>query len=151
MYTSPLERFLRHFLFVWVIAVVLVVIFLFIFVSPLSPFHQCTLIGCRDALDLTISREPHSEYTIKLTSNTGETRSVTCTPGTVSASGPIDALCRTGIVTVYGFSPAEVTVQITWQGGSYMVTKRPEYTTLHPNGIFCPPSCRLGKISLELP
>lgn len=151
MYTSPFGKFLRRFLIIWIIAVVLVVVFLLIFVSPLSPFHTCTLIGCRDALQLSLTHEPPGQYSILLTSSTGETRSVTCAPGVNSASGAIEALCRTGSVIIYGFTPADVTVEITWQGGSYTTTGHPDYTSLHPNGLFCPPTCRLGKLSILLP
>ncbi len=152
MNTTPSGKFLQRFLIVWIIAVIFVVLFLFVFISPLSPFHACTLIGCRDTLQLKLAHEPLSQYTILLTSSSGETRSVTCSPGKISATNPTDAMCRTGIVSIYGFSPAEVTVQVTWQGGDYTTTNgHPEYTTFHPNGIFCPPACRLGKLSIELP
>ncbi len=151
MYTSPIQKFLRRFVVIWLLAIVILLALYVIFLSPLSPLHQCTLIGCRDLLELKLSHEPTSTYTLLVTDPTGDTRRITCTPGLSSASSNGSAICRTGIVTIYQFSPAQVTVTITWQAGSYSVSGSPRYETFHPNGLFCPPRCRLGKLSLDLP
>jgi hypothetical protein len=151
MYTSPFRKFLRRYLLVWIVAVAVLLVLYVIFLSPLSPFHRCTLIGCRDTLELTLSHEPTSPYTLLLTSSTGETRRITCTPGVASANSDNSAICRTGIVSIYRFTPSSVTVVITWPGESYSMSGDPVYDTFHPNGLFCPPICRLGKLSLDLP
>lgn len=151
MDTTPQRRFLRRFLVVWIAAVSILIVLYAIFFSPLSPFHYCSQVGCRDTLELILSHEPTSPYTILLTSPSGETRRVSCTPGKASASTDMSAVCRTGIVSIYGFTPSIVSVTISWQGGSYSLNGTPGYDSFRPNGLFCPPTCRIGKLSLYLP
>ncbi len=151
MDTSPLRQFLRRFSVVWIVAVIILLALYTVFLSPLSPFYTCSQVGCRDTLKLTLSHEPTSPYTILLTGPSGETRRVSCSPGEAKASADMSALCRTGIVSIYGFTPSTVTVTITWQGGSYTMTGTPSYDSFRPNGLFCPPTCRLGKLSVNLP
>jgi len=119
--------------------------------SPLSPLHMCTLIGCQDALELTFSREPPGQYSVQLTTSTGETRSVSCTNGEFSSADDTSYICKTGIISIYNFTPASVTVEIRWQGGSYTTSGQPTYTSFQPNGPSCPPTCRVGKMLVELP
>lgn len=119
--------------------------------SPLSPTHMCTLIGCRDYLELTLSHEPPQEYIVQVTSGSGDTMSVTCAPGSINATAPLSPTCQAGKVLFYEFAPQEVTIKITWQGGSYTLTGRPTYTTFMPNGPDCPPECRKGSMQVEIP
>jgi hypothetical protein len=151
MYPSPFQRFLRRFLVIWIVLVVIIGALFVIFLSPLSPFHRCTLMGCRDTLDLILTHEPPGQYTILLTSPSGEVRRLTCIPGQVSSQEELSALCRVGIVTLYGFVPSQVTVEVTWQAGSYTLSGSPSYQRFRPNGLFCPPACLLGKLSVNLP
>ena len=151
MDASPLRKILRRFLVVWIVAVITLLVLYAIFFSPLSPLHSCSQIGCRDTLELNLGHGPISPYTILLTGPSGETRRVSCTPGEATASTDMSALCRTGIVSIYGFTPSTVTVTITWQGGSYTMSGTPSYDSFRPNGLFCPPTCRLGKLSVDLP
>jgi hypothetical protein len=151
MNTPPSRKLIRRIVIIWIVIIIIFALVYGLFFSPLSPFHRCTLMGCRDSLELTLSHEPPTQYTLLLTSSTGESRSVTCTPGETSAASDTSALCRTGIVTIYGFAPGDVTVSITWEGGSYSMRGSPVYQTFHPNGISCPPSCQSGRLSVELP
>ncbi len=151
MYPTPVQKFLRRFLVGWIVIVIVLLVLYVIFLSPLSPFHMCTLMGCRDTLDLMLTHEPTSPYTIQLTSSTGETRQITCTPGKISMESDNSVICRTGIVTIYGFTPAKVAVEITWQDGSFKIDGTPTYKNFRPNGPFCAPTCRLGKLAVNLP
>ena len=151
MYTPPYSKLVRRLVVIWIVAVMLFAFVYGVFFSPISPFHACTLVGCRDTLELTLSHEPAGQYTLQLTNASGESRRITCTPGVSTATSDASAICRSGIVTIYGYAPASVTVDITWQGGYYDMSGVPVYETFHPNGLFCPPSCRLGKLRLELP
>jgi hypothetical protein len=151
MYSPPSRKLIRRIVIIWIVVIIILAMLYVLVISPLSPFHRCTLMGCRDSLKLTLSHEPPTQYTLLATSSTGASRSVTCTPGETSAASDTSTLCRTGIVTIYGFTPADVTVSITWQGGSYTMHGSPIYQAFRPNGIFCPPSCQLGRLSVELP
>jgi hypothetical protein len=148
---SPFQRFLRRFSVVWIIIFGVILGLFILFIAPLSPFHRCTLIGCQDTLELSLSHEPPSRYAVVVTASTGEARTITCTPSVVSAASDVSTLCRTGIITIYGFTPSQVTVDISWQGGNYSTNGRPTYETFRPNGIFCPPTCRLARLLLEVP
>ena len=151
MKMSPVQCFIRRYTVLWIAIFVLIMVVFILFLSPLSPFHRCTLIGCRGTLELTLSHEPPSQYSMTVTASTGETRTVTCTPGEIKADNDSASLCRTGIVTIYGFTPSQVTVDIGWEGGSYSTSARPVYETFRPNGIFCPPVCTLARLSLAMP
>ena len=118
---------------------------------PISPLHMCTLIGCRDSLELTFSHEPPGQYNVLLTTSTGETRNVSCNNSEISSVDATVAMCRSGVVTVYDFTPADVTIVVSWQGGRYSTNGAPTYTSFQPNGPDCPPTCRSGKLTIELP
>ncbi len=151
MYTKKYNIWIRRLFFAWIAVIVVLAVVYGIFLSPISPFHYCTLIGCRDTLELTFTHEPPTQYSILLTAQDGETRSLTCTPGESTAANGVSATCRKGIVTIYGFTPGKVAVDISWQGGSYSTTGNPDYRTFRPNGLFCPPACRLGKLTIAIP
>ena len=151
MYPPAKAKFFRTLIIIWIAVVILAALVYGLFFSPLSPFHQCTLIGCRDTLELSLSHEPNVQYSILLTSQDGTTRNITCTPGSNTASGDATAICRTGIVTVYGFAPKSVNVEISWKGGNYTTYTSPSYAPFRPNGPFCLPECRLGRVFIQLP
>lgn len=151
MYMPAYRKIIRILFFAWIVIVVVVAMIYGIFLSPISPFHKCTLMGCRDTLELTFTHEPPQRYTILLKSPAGDTRTITCNTGEITPAAGMSSICRVGIVTVYGFTPKDLTVEVTWQGGSYTTTGRPSYAAFRPNGLFCPPSCQLGKLTLEIP
>ncbi len=129
----------------------ILIVLLAIPTSPLSPLHMCTLIGCRDALELTFSIEPPGQYTVALTNSNGENHSITCNHGEISSSVDSPAICSAGTVIFYAFTPADVTIEVSWQGGAYTISGHPTYTSFQPNGADCPPTCRSGKLLVELP
>jgi hypothetical protein len=121
--------------------------------SPLSPLHMCTLMGCFDSLEIILFGEPPQDYTLQVTSNTGETRRATCTLGEdkYSDTYPATTICRNTSVTFYDFSPSQVTIEITWQGGSFSTSGHPSYESVRPNGRFCDPVCQVGKLLVNTP
>jgi hypothetical protein len=151
MFTSRFHKFNRRLSMIGIVSLVVLLVLIGLFISPLSPFHMCTLIGCRDTLELTLSHEPTSPYTALFTSATGETRTFTCTPNQISAADDLSIFCRLGTITIYGFTPSYVSIEINWLNERYSASVQPSYEILRPNGLFCPPSCRVGKIRIELP
>jgi hypothetical protein len=151
MYTPAYKKYVRIFAVIWIAICIILALVYGLFYSPVSPLYPCTLIGCRDTLDLVFSPEPPLQYSILLTAQDGKTRSVTCIPGTTSAADDVSAICRNGTVSIYGFTPPGLTVEVTWSEGHYIASFEPVYETFYPNGRFCPPECRIGRISIELP
>ncbi|HSB65240.1 MAG TPA: hypothetical protein VLD65_01600 [Anaerolineales bacterium] len=151
MYTPPSKKNIFRLAIVWIAAIIILALLYGIFLSPLSPFRQCTLIGCRDTLEISLAHEPPGQYSLVLTSSMGDIRRVVCLPGEISAVDDMSALCRAGIVTIYAFTPPDVTINISWSGGSYSTSAQPTYETIHPNGSSCPPACQIGKLSIALP
>lgn len=144
--------------FFTILIVLLLVVILAVFgyfVSPISPERVCTLMGCRDSLELNFSQEPPSTYTVVVTADSGETRSATCTPGESAAqssgSPPETTTCQAGQVIYFDFTPSSVTVAITWQGGGFTASGNPTYHVFQPNGPSCPPECQAGIFQVNLP
>lgn len=143
-------------LFPWfwipIIVIIVVAVAVYAFLnSPVSPTHMCTLIGCRDYLELRLSHEPPQEYVVRVTSSTGESKSITCNPGSEIATASLTPDCQAGRVIFYDFVPDEVTIKITWQSGSYSTSGHPTYTSFMPNGPDCPPVCKKATLEVNLP
>jgi hypothetical protein len=145
----------RFFIILIILLLVLILAVFGYFVSPISPERVCTLIACRDSLELDFSQEPPTTYTVVVTSDSGETRSASCTLGESSAQSsdslPNTTTCQPGKVTFYNFVPSPVTVEITWQGGSFSTSGRPNFHVFQPNGPSCPPECQAGTFQVNIP
>lgn len=155
MNASPFHKFVLRFrILLILIPLSLIGIVVYLVINPPERFF-CTMMGCFDSLEISFATQPTQEYSIQLTSNSGETRAVTCTPGKYEArypgstSNPV--ICGNSSVTFLEFSPKEVTVEVIWQGGSFTSTERPSYEGFRPNGPYCAPECRRGKLLLEIP
>ncbi len=144
----------KRFRLILITGTVLLVIYIFI-QSPLSPLHMCTLMGCQDSLVLSLSNEPDVDYSLRVTSSSGETRKVDCTPGEdkihYSDSSPAPIRCQNGKVTFFDFAPDQVSIVIDWHGQSFTSHGDPSYASFRPNGYFCPPVCRVGKFQVDIP
>jgi len=155
MSLSPLSRNFHCFGIPIILSLAILMLVFLIPKSPVSPFHMCTLIGCKDSLEIVLSHQPPDEYLVQVTSDTGEMRSISCSPGKeeVHTSDTYNAptLCRTAAVTFFDFTPREVTIKITWQGGSTITSGRPNYESFRPNGRFCPPECQVGRMLVAIP
>jgi hypothetical protein len=106
MHASPFPRFLRRFLFIWILAIIVIGLLLVVFISPLSPFHPGSRVGCQDTVRLILTHETLAQDTLALMNTSGETRNGTCSPGKVSCSQGSSVLCRVGIVSSMPILPA---------------------------------------------
>lgn len=105
---------------------------------------QCTLIGCADGLAVDFTGAQPASYTL-------EARAAGHEPVTVDCSGDQAAFqCRPDGTFLPDFTPEEVTLRITWDGGEVERTVRPVYTETRPNGPDCPPVCRHGEVTIDL-
>lgn len=118
-------------------------------VSPIPPEQVCTLMACRDSLEIGLSHEPPTEYTLTLTTDSGDSRSISCTPQVSSHQS--SAICQPGKVTFFDFTPSSVTVEISWLGESFYIAGKPSYHIFQPNGPSCPPECQAGNFQVTLP
>ena len=53
-------------------------------------------------------------------------------------------------VNYYDFTPEEVKLNLSWEGGQVGGTVQPVYRIVFPNGEGCPPECRFGEVVLDL-
>jgi hypothetical protein len=106
--------------------------------------RMCTLIGCVDGLTVHFTGAQPASYTL-------EARAAGHEPVTVSCSSDqATTQCRLDETFLADFTPEEVTLHITWDGGEVERTVRPVYTESRPNGPDCPPVCRQGQVAIDL-
>ena len=98
----------------------------------------CTLIGCNDGLQVVLEGTLPSGVTVEAIAAGGERRTEQC-----AHVDPCSVLFE-------GFHPEEVTVRVTWDGNTEVVTARLKYTKSRPNGRCCPPTCRAATVSIVL-
>jgi hypothetical protein len=125
---------------------IVMVIVVAVILTRFPPTRVCTLIGCYDSLTLEFSHPLRENYTLLLTSSTGETTSITCTTssaaGQISPTGNLSAMCRPNSIIISNYTPQKVT--ITWNGGSYNSTAPPPTNPSSPmDPIAHQPAARL--------
>ena len=105
--------------------------------SCCSSNATCTQIGRDDGLKVVLEGTLPSGVTVEAIAAGGERRTEQC------AHAPC-------LVLFEGFHPEEVTVRVTWDGNTEVVTARLKYTKSRPNGRCCPPTCRVATVSIVL-
>lgn len=100
--------------------------------------NACTLVGCLDGLWVELEGTPPPGLTVEAIAGDGERRMEQCTD--------VDR-CS---ILFEGFHPEEVTVRVTWDGNTEVVTVRLKYAEFRPNGRCCPPTCRTATVSIVL-
>ena len=101
--------------------------------------NTCTDLGCiDDGLRVELEGTFPPTLTVDVIAADGERRTHQCTD-----AHPCSILFE-------GFYPELVTVRVTWDGNTEMVTARPKYTESWPNGRCCPPPCRTATVSIAL-
>lgn len=105
---------------------------------------QCTLIGCVDGLSVSFTGAQPASYTLEARAAGHEPVIVDC------SSDQATFQCRPDGTFLADFTPEEVTLHITWDGGEVERTVRPVYTESRPNGPDCPPVCRSGQVTIDL-
>jgi hypothetical protein len=98
----------------------------------------CTLIGCNDGLNVTVTSALQQDYSVTVKSGTETLRTFTCQAGQP---------CFTFIDNQ---TPASVTVQIATNAGTVSRSYTPQYTTSRPNGPGCDPECRQATVTVNL-
>ncbi len=98
----------------------------------------CTQIGCDDGLKVVLEGTLPSGVTVEAIAAGGERRTEQC-----AHVDPCSVLFE-------GFHPEEVTVRVTWDGNTEVVTARLNYAESRPNGRCCPPMCRTATMSIVL-
>jgi len=109
-----------------------------------TPERMCTLIGCVDGLTVDFTGVQPASYTL-------EARAAGHAPVTIDCSSDQATIqCRPDGTFLADFTPEEVTLHVTWDGGEVERTVRPVYTESRPNGPDCPPVCRFGEVTIDL-
>jgi hypothetical protein len=98
----------------------------------------CTDMGCSDGLGVRVTHDLPGHATVRVAA-AGEERTFTCDP----------AFACLGFFEEW--SPAEVDVEVVWEGGAFSTRATPEYKLVYPNGRRCGPECRQGTVGVSLP
>lgn len=100
--------------------------------------------GCVDGLGVELEGMVPEAYRIEAVAADGQTLAGDCPNG--------EAMVNCGRQQVFfeAFAPEEVTITVTWDGGSASETYRPDYQTVLPNGPGCPPECKQATVELPL-
>lgn len=98
----------------------------------------CSGIECANALVVDLDGAVPSSYTIEARA-ANETRRFTCTAA---------SLCNEAVFD--DFTPTEVTIRVTWSGGSMEQVATPKYDLVQPNGPDCPPICRRAVVTITI-
>jgi hypothetical protein len=147
----------RHERMAWVLAILgLGLAGCSVFTPPESTPQECTLIGCVDALTISLIGNVPDGFTIEVVADDGTTLRARCTDDDEARdpeSGVVlpDVLCRKGSIVFFRFAPEEVNIRFAWQGGEAAETAHPVYDAVRPNGPDCPPECRVGHVEFEIP
>ena len=114
------------------------------------PVQGCTMIGCFETLAIEFEGFQPETYSVEVSSPSMETVRFECpTPGASNASG--FTMCTPNGVNLSEVSPDDITVKVSWEGGSKTETFHVSYETYQPNGPQCEPTCRSGKVTMTLP
>ena len=109
----------------------------------------CTLAGCEDGLTVRLQGSVPDAYTIEAISrSTGDTLTKFCPPP--DADSGVDCTRDMGWFFRF-FTPEEVTIRVSWDGGEVIQTFQPDYGIYRPNGPACPPECKQGSVAVQLP
>lgn len=126
-----------------------------LFGTQQAPLRECTLMGCVDSLAIELVGQAPDEFTVEVIPDGGGAWEVRCAGGEAQVRQPDDGslgvVCRPGSVVFFEVAPEEAAVRITWSGGETAQTTRPVYESVRPNGPDCPPECRVGHVSIEMP
>ncbi len=99
--------------------------------------NTCTTIGCDDGLRVQLEGTLPPTLTVEVIAADGERRTELCADG-----HPCSILFE-------GFYPEVVTIRVTWDGDTEVVTAQPKYEESRPNGRCCP-TCRAATVSIAL-
>ena len=111
---------------------------------------SCTTFGCVNALTIRFEGFLPKRYRIEVSTLFAATRRLDCpTPGAIGLDA--NSQCNPSGAVLYNYSPDEVTVKVTWEGGSKTETFNVAYETVQPSSSQCEPNCHVGTIIMTLP
>jgi hypothetical protein len=96
----------------------------------------CTLIGCTNALTVTVTNPPAEPYRVDATAGT-DTRSQNCAMGVPCP------------IHFFNFLPARVTIDVVAASGTATYDVIPLQSTSQPNGPRCGPSCTNANVTVS--
>jgi hypothetical protein len=97
----------------------------------------CTQAGCVNGFSVTVDGQIPAPVTVTVSAD-DEARTFQCQPGET---------CRRFLE---GWTPAQATVHVAWEGGDVTRTVSPEYETVYPNGRSCPPECLQASVVVSV-
>lgn len=100
--------------------------------------RACTLIGCNDGLNVTVVSTLQQNLTVTVKSGAETLHTFTCTSG------------QQCMAFIENKTPANVTVQVGWVGGTVSRDFAPEYKVSRPNGPGCDPECRQATVTVNV-
>jgi hypothetical protein len=103
-----------------------------------EPQRVCTLIGCNDGLNVTVTSSLQQDISVTVKSGAQTLHTFTC-----SAGQPCMAFLDNQ-------TPANVTVQIATSAGTISRDYTPEYKVSRPNGPGCDPECRQATVTVSV-
>lgn len=98
----------------------------------------CTEIGCSDGLSVGVDGQLPAAVTVTVSADEVE-RTFQC-----QAAEP----CMTFFE---GWTPAQVSVHVAWEGGAVTRSFSPGYEKHYPNGRRCPPECTQANVVVSVP
>ena len=116
----------------------------------ISPVQGCTMMGCIGGLDIEFAGLQPETYTVDVSSPDGQTQTFECSASSARAVFN-ESGCAPNGLHLGDATPDEITVKVTWDGGSKTETFQVNYQVLQPNGPQCEPICHVGKVTMQLP
>jgi hypothetical protein len=96
----------------------------------------CTLVGCTNALSVTLTHPPAEPYRVEATAGT-DTRSQNCAMGVPCP------------VHFFNFLPARATINVVAASGTATYDVIPLQSTSQPNGPRCGPTCTRASVTVS--
>ena len=119
--------------------------------SPTEELFECTAIGCDDNLTVWIYGDIPDEFMMVFEASVHPMVNVKCPSGEIHGAVMLEDGCDSRILTLENYAPQEVTITLSWDDTTIERVFQPEYETIHPNGLDCPPECRFGGIVIDVP
>ena len=126
-------------------------------ISPTrTPVRICTERECGITLTVALGGAVPYDYSLVAQAPDGDRMRIRCVGGKGPYADDLSeptryAICQSEGVAFVGFSPDRVTIAVSGDGRTVSKTFRPDYDTVYPNGPDCPPTCRLGHVTLVFP
>lgn len=119
-----------------------------------NEFKTCTAMGCFVTLAVALEGAIPSDFIVEVSSIEGESFLIHCVDGIRRDFEVLSSFeaprCESKGALFFGFVPEEVTVNILWESQIISQDFKPSYEIFRPNGLDCPPECRVGSVTVSL-